>query len=178
MNPTKEDQVFTLRRMRDVPRLAGFFKTRPYSDAEHCYYTGMLFEDIAYADGVPVTKEEIYWVYRHDAFEVLTGDLLYPAKNTNRATQSFWESIELEIAERNPALAPFTDYEATRWFQPVSLALFKDCDSLELLMFCEEEKSRGNLLLNADGSSVIDVMLKALLHTPFMSIQHIVERVK
>lgn len=178
MNPIKQDQIMILRRMRDVPRLAGFFKTRPYSDAEHCYYTGMLFEDIADADGISVTKEEVQWVYRHDAFEIVTGDLLYPAKNTNRSTQSFWESIELEVAEGYPALSPFTDYEASKWFKPVSLALFKDCDSLELLLFCKEEELRGNRLINVNGTSVASVMLKVLLHTPFMSIRQIVESVK
>jgi len=158
------------RRMRDVRRLSGCFITRPYSIAEHCYFTGMLFEDIAEIDHVRVTRQEIHWVYRHDALEIVTGDLLYPVKNMNEVTQKAWATIENEVVKTYPSLLPYVDDEAVLWFSLRAWRLFRECDGLELYLFCKEERLNGNVVRNSDGSSVEKRMEAFLIHSKFKGV--------
>lgn len=163
-----------LRRMRFVHRLSGFQLTRPYTDAEHCYYTGLLFEAMADQHNFSVTKREVDWVYVHDSLEVLTGDLLYPAKNLNKATQVAWDIIEHEVTSNSPSL-PASDRVAQGFFSDDAWLLFKDCDSLELLMFCIEEARLGNILVNPDGTTVESTMRNLLSKSKFPKIKAIAD---
>jgi len=163
-----------LRRMRDVHRLSGFFTTRVYTDAEHCYYTGLLFVAMAHTHNVTVTEEMIVWVFTHDALEVATGDLLYPAKNTNRLTQESWSVIEKEVSESMPSLKGYADVDGMRLLGVDAWNLFKACDALELWLCCTEERNRSNEMRNIDGTTVEATMFNVLKDCPF---EHIREAV-
>lgn len=156
-----------LRRMRDVKRLAGFFTTRVYTDAEHCYYTGLLFMAMARAHGLALTTEQIAWVFCHDAMEVATGDLLYPVKNASAVSRGCWDTIEAEVAKDYPALEKFTDSNGREILGDVRWDLFKDCDSLELWLCCTEERNRSNDMRNLDGSTVEATMYRNLVKSKF-----------
>jgi 5'-deoxynucleotidase YfbR-like HD superfamily hydrolase len=163
-----------IRKMRDVHRLSGIFTTRIYTDAEHCYYTGLLFVAMAHAHKVNVTEEMIVWVFTHDALEVATGDLLYPAKNTNQETQGAWALIEKAVVDNTPSLEGYSDIEGMRLLGGAAWDLFKACDALELWLCCTEERNRGNVLLNMDGGTVEAAMYRYLKDVPF---EHIREAV-
>jgi 5'-deoxynucleotidase YfbR-like HD superfamily hydrolase len=160
--------------MRDVHRLSGFFTTRVYTDAEHCYYTGLLFVAMAHTHNVTVTEEMIVWVFTHDALEVATGDLLYPAKNTNRLTQESWSVIEKEVSESMPSLKGYADVDGMRLLGVDAWNLFKACDALELWLCCTEERNRSNEMRNIDGTTVEATMFNVLKDCPF---EHIREAV-
>lgn len=156
-----------LRRMRDVRRLSGFYLTRPYSDAEHCYYTGLLFLKMARDHAVALSPSSIAWVFCHDAMEVATGDLLYPVKNASKDSREAWDIIEEEAGLAFPKMAEFTDARGKELLGEKAWALFKACDSLELWLFCREEAERGNVLRNIDGSTVEDTMFALIERCEF-----------
>lgn len=176
MNHSDYDwSTFTvLRRMRDVHRLSGFHYSRPYSDAEHCYYTGLLFIEMARAHGVHPSIDQVFWVFCHDAMETITGDLLYPAKNTNSETKKAWETIEREVSKKNKWANAFRDAKGMEILGTVQWNLFKACDSLELWMFCVEEEQYGIILKNSDGSTVRETMYAVLRDCGFEHIEEVV----
>lgn len=133
-----------LRRMNHIVRMSGIPKIKNYSLAEHCYHTGLLFLDIGKNAGMQITTDQFDWVLRHDLFEIVTGDLLYPAKNFSERTKNKWESIEEEIAQSKPLLQPYTDMFGKQIFGKEQWELFKTCDILELHMFVLDEKELGN----------------------------------
>jgi 5'-deoxynucleotidase YfbR-like HD superfamily hydrolase len=158
------------RRMRDVRRLAGFQTIRNYSDAEHCYYTGLLFMEIAKEEKLDITLKQIEFVFLHDILEILTGDLLYPAKNTNSVTKEAWDIIEREVEKTIPDLFGYAETTASVFFSPSAWALFKDCDALELWICCNEEKRLGNVMYNADSTTVEDTMFNILKNSQFKTV--------
>lgn len=159
-----------LRRMRDVKRLAGFYTSRAYYDAEHCYYTGLLFMRIAEMYALPVTLAQANWVLCHDALESLTGDLLSPAKNTSKKTKEAWGIIENEVVASNAEVAEYTDERGREILGPQLWELFKVCDAAELVLCCLEEEDRRVTVKNADGSSVKGKMLKIIEASPYKDI--------
>jgi 5'-deoxynucleotidase YfbR-like HD superfamily hydrolase len=170
------DTFKALRRMRDVHRLSGFFTTRVYTDAEHCYYTGLLFVQMAHAHKVNINQEMIVWVFTHDALEVATGDLLYPTKNLNRITKGAWATIEKEVSDSTPSLKGYADVDGMRLLGIEAWNLFKACDALELWFCCIEEWNRSNTLVNLDGRSVEETMYACLKDCPFEYIREAVRR--
>ncbi len=160
-----------LRRLRDVRRLAGFHLTRPYSDAEHCYYTGLLFLEIAKVENVPVSASAIEWVFTHDAMEAITGDLLYPVKHASDKAAEAWDVIETEASKKTQLFSSRTDAHAKSVMTDAEWRLFKDCDALELWLFCIEEKALGNILANVDGTTVEDTMYAVLVPSPFATVR-------
>lgn len=160
-----------LRRMRDVRRLAGFYTTRVYTDAEHCYYTGLLFKLMADAHNVAYTAEGLLWVFCHDAMEVATGDLLFPVKNASVVSRGCWDTIEAEVGKNYPQIAEYADEKGRALLGEVGWALFKDCDALELWLCCTEERNRSNEMRNLDGSTVEATMYKILKRSRFESIR-------
>lgn len=164
-------RINALRRMRDVHRLAGFFTTRVYTDAEHCYYVGVLFEEMAALHSVKVTPQEVSWAYRHDALEVATGDLLYPAKNTSRETEEAWDTIEIEVGNKYPYLRMYAEKEARTFFTNDAWRLVKACDYLELWLCTREERARGNILTNLDGTTVEQTMYNVVSACQFKYIR-------
>lgn len=160
-----------LRRMRDVRRLSGFHLTRAYSDAEHCYYTGLLFLALAKQEDVEISVDAVAWVLAHDAMEVVTGDLLYPAKHTSPDTKFAWNTIEKEIERAVPAMRGYSDDSGRAILGERAWALFKDCDSLELWLFCVEERHLGNVPTNIDGSTVEATMYQLLVKSQFPTIR-------
>jgi 5'-deoxynucleotidase YfbR-like HD superfamily hydrolase len=131
------------RQMRHVQRLSGTPILKPYSIAEHCYFTGLLFMEVAERDNVSVTLKDIKKVFMHDILEVKTGDLLYPAKHSNAACEKNWDEIEQIVVNKSaPLLAPYMDDAG--WSSKEAQALFKVCDLLELFMFCRDEQAIGN----------------------------------
>lgn len=133
-----------VRALSDAQRLNGMKTIRPYTTASHCYYTAILFQEIALREAIPIHNNEIRFVLQHDVFETITGDVLLPVKIHSANTKRKWEEIETEIAEAYPDLVGFTDEDAKATFSVSSWNLFKACDLLELYIFCKDEITLGN----------------------------------
>ena len=140
------DSIFRhLRALKNVHRLSSIKILQSYSVAEHCYYTGLLFELVARHEGIVITREELYYVYRHDVVETITGDVLLPVKIHSKAIKNKWESIEETIVtEKYNYLSSFTDKELSTNFKTKTWNLFKACDLFELYLFILEEMRLGN----------------------------------
>lgn len=137
--------IYQYRQMLAVQRLSGTPKHRSYNLAEHCYFTAVLFAKFAEAEGIEYDLKVFQAVLNHDVLEIMTGDLLYTAKNLNSVTRVAWESIEAEIVKDNPEFDCVTDSQIASIMNGVQLDLFKVCDLLELFIFCKEERLLGNL---------------------------------
>lgn len=134
------NQVMSARRMKHVSRLAGTPTIHRQSLAEHCYYTGILFLHCAKQEGIELSPEEVYFVFLHDAAEIVTGDLLWPAKHSGDNNEH-WDTIEeTALREQAPFLLPFRD----NTLKGEALKLFRYCDMLELFLCVCEEKQMGN----------------------------------
>ncbi len=133
-----------VRAMMNATRLNGTFLFRPYTTALHCYYTGILFQEIALIEHILVTPANVDFVFKHDVVEVITGDVLLPVKVHSEETKRKWEEIETEVLETYPELAHLSDGFAELTFGTRAFRLFKACDLLELFIFCVEERELGN----------------------------------
>jgi len=132
--------------MKHATRLSGFSLIQSYSTAIHCFYTGILFEEIAKYEGIPISPLETKFVYRHDVLETVTGDVLLPVKIHSETTKKKWEEIEAEMVEsKYEYLQNYTDEFAEKYFSSLSYKLFKACDLFELYLFCWEETELGNM---------------------------------
>ncbi len=143
-SPISLDWPF-VRAMMNATRLNGTFLFRPYTTALHCYYTGILFQTIALKEQILVTPANVDFVFKHDVFEVVTGDVLLPVKIHSKETKRKWDEIESEILETYPELRHLSDEYAELNFGEMAFRLFKACDLLELFIFCIEEQKLGNL---------------------------------
>lgn len=141
---TPDDEWSFARAMMYSNRLSSVPTIRPYVLALHCFYTGILFEIHAEKENIPITMEQLRFVYRHDIAEVVTGDVLLPVKIHSPGTKTRWETIEAEVLEKYPALDHYSDQFAEHSFPPLQFKLFKACDLLELFIFCMEERRMGN----------------------------------
>ncbi|KKN61482.1 hypothetical protein LCGC14_0521370 [marine sediment metagenome] len=169
-----EDKIFKhLRLLKNAHRLSSFRLLQPYSVAEHCYYTGLLFETISEYENIQITKKEIYYVYRHDIIETITGDVLLTVKIHSKTTKQKWAHIEKEIiCNKYPYLESFLDEYIPSNFSKEAWMLFKACDLFELYLFCLEEIELGN---NTGGISVVIHNCANLL--PEFKINYITERI-
>ena len=142
-----EDKIFRhLRALKNANRLSGIKLLQSYSVAEHCYYTGLLFETIAEYERIRITRDETYFVYRHDIIETITGDILLPVKIHSEIVKNKWESIERTIIrDKYTYLIPFLDSHLSDHFSKLTWNLFKACDLFELYLFCQEEIELGNM---------------------------------
>ena len=139
----KGNTLQLLRGLKNVNRLSGKYIIQKYSVAEHCYYTGILFEHFAKEEKIMVTENQIQFVYRHDIMESITGDLLRPAKKQSSTIQKYWDCIEKELAVRY-GVEEYLDEYVEYFFPSDVIKLFKTCDILELYLFLSEEKQLGN----------------------------------
>lgn len=159
--------------MKYATRLSGMPLIQSYSTAIHCYYTGILFEEIARYEGIIITPLETKFVYRHDILETVTGDVLLPVKIHSETTKKKWEEIEAEMVEsKYKYLQDYTDEFAEKYFSSLSYKLFKACDLFELYLFCTEETQLGNM---SDG--VWAVIYNCLNLLPEFNIGYINERI-
>jgi len=149
-----------LRKLKNVNRLSGFSLIQKYSDAEHCYYVGVLYKLIS---NLLVDEDLLencdfeaeFFAFTHDILESVTGDLLRPVKNFNEEVHKLWALIEdqLMYSEEYSFLGWYK--EGTRKLETSEKhwKLFMICDVLELLIFCNEEQLLGNI--TPDISTVI-----------------------
>ncbi len=146
----KTETIFRhVKAMGNIQRLSGIFTIQPYTVALHCYYTAILFQDIADKEEIEFDKTSVDFILRHDIVETITGDLLLPVKIHSESTKNKWEEIEKEIVmDRYKYLHWYTDAEAEYSFNSESFNLFKACDLFELYLFCLSETYLGN---NSNG---------------------------
>lgn len=163
-----------LRALKNANRLSGIKTLQSYSVAEHCYYTGLLFEEIASSEAILITKSEIYYVYRHDVIETITGDILLPVKIHSYVVKHRWESIErIIIQDKYLYLLSFLDSHLPEHFSKEAWNLFKACDLYELYLFILEEIKLGN---KNDG--VLSVLHNCSNLLPEFKINYIIERLQ
>ncbi len=163
-----------LKALKHIRRLSGIPLLQPYNVAIHCYYTGLLFEEVAEHEDIRISLIEVDFVYRHDILESITGDVLLPVKMHSETTGRKWKEIEQElVSSKYDYLTWYTDENAKIYFNPLTWSLFKACDLYELYLFCLEEVRLGN---NSDGINlVIENCIKLL---PEFKINYITERLK
>jgi len=146
--------------MKYVQRLNGTRTIQKTNVLEHCYNTGMLFIELAKMNNITITKSEMDYVFMHDVPEILTGDILYPAK---KIINHEWEEMEYKIVqELNPSLLEYTEKEAQKIFSESSWRLFRHCDLLELALFIKDEIQLGN---NCSAIMNIDHTCEELLNS-------------
>lgn len=138
-----QKQVLQLRKMRHIERLSSTPKIKSYTLAEHCYYTGMLFIELAEKENIEISLDDAKKILMHDFLETFTGDLIWSAKNLNSVTKTCWEDLETQIAAFH-GIEDYTDSEIEESLGNRKTALFKLCDLLELYMFCCDEEDLGN----------------------------------
>ena len=132
--------------MGNINRLAGIFTIQPYTVALHCYYTAILFQEIAIEEKIKIDIMEIDFILKHDIVETITGDLLLPVKIHSEETKRKWEEIETEIVnDKYKHLHRYLDKFAESIFDPITLNLFKACDLFELYLFCLSEINLGSI---------------------------------
>ena len=135
------------RQLKHMQRLSGIPKIQSYSVMEHCYRTAILFEHFMEMEEIARNADNSHWVLSHDLLESVTGDLLYPAKNYNETTKLHWTIIETQLTsklEEFDYLYRYTDKNARIGFSEKEWTIFKACDLLELIEFCQEETELGN----------------------------------
>ncbi len=135
-------QYFTYK-LRNVHRLATVPLHKPYSVAEHCYFTGLIYIDLCRKRNVLTGTENIEWVFRHDLVEAVTGDLIYPVKHHNGFTEEAWHTIEAELSGDNN-IGAYMDGHAKERFSDEEWRIFKCADLYELFLFCASEYDLGN----------------------------------
>ena len=150
--------ILGMRKCRYVERMAGTPKLRSYSLAEHQYFVGMMFLDIASRYEVPIdiSYQTLDIVFRHDMLEILTGDLRWTAKNLTEETSKSWNKIESAVktdAENKKGFRVYTDSEIEKLLSPIEYDLLRMCDTAELYLFCMEEVSLGN-----SNSSIYEII--------------------
>lgn len=132
------------RKALNVQRLSGSVKLRSYNLAEHQYFVGMMYLDIAREYKIVTTLRQIDVVFRHDMMETLTGDLIFTAKNLNRSVAECWAIIEENVQKSSDKMGVYTDFDIESIMDPEKLLLLKLCDITELYLFCVEECRIGN----------------------------------
>lgn len=134
-------------RMDDVDRFSGFPMNKKNSLAVHCYNVGNLFIEIARAEHIHITIEEIAFVFRHDILETVTGDMLNPAKRWTAAINDHWDAIEEALVNSNEFswAQPYTDKWAKDNMSDKAHELFLECDRLDLCLMLQREIKKGNV---------------------------------
>ena len=94
MNKTIIPTIKKERKMLNFQRLAGTRKIRSYNLAEHSYFVGLMFQELAEELGIKISVEVLGTVFRHDFMEVFTTDLPWQVKHISQDTEKAWDTIE------------------------------------------------------------------------------------
>ena len=137
------ERMKEVRKMKYVQRLSSKPLIKPYSLAEHSFYTAQLFAFFCEEEGNEYDGKDLELVMNHDLLETRTGDLLWTAKSLSRATVESWNTIESEVAKKHD-LTYYTDVNIKSKLGEKKFKIFKASDYMELLMFVSEEISLGN----------------------------------
>lgn len=132
------------RKCKNIDRLSSSFKHRGYNLLEHMYMVTVLFKYFASKEDVSYGVYELDLILNHDILESESMDLIYPIKNLNEKTKKSWKIIEDEVTNVNPKLKRYSDKAIKEGLSELQYALFKVCDTLDLLIFVKEEISMGN----------------------------------
>jgi len=132
------------RRMKNVDRMSGTMKHRPYNLLEHQFMVAVLFRMFASRENVAYDMQVFDLVLNHDAVESITSDLVYPVKNASNKTRECWDIIEEEVLKSHPALERYSDKNLKEGMTESQRNLFKACDYLDLWIFLKEEIALGN----------------------------------
>lgn len=129
---------------RNIQRLNGVYTQRDYNLMEHQWMVGVLFRQFASLEDVSYDINVWDIILKHDLVETITMDLPWPVKNFNNETKEAWETIEKEIGKEHFQFEQYSDESIKSNLNPRQFALFKACDTLDLLIFVKEEIEFGN----------------------------------
>jgi 5'-deoxynucleotidase YfbR-like HD superfamily hydrolase len=132
------------RKMKNIERLSGTFKFRPYNLLEHSYMVLVLFRHFASKEDVSYDMNTLDFVIHHDGLESISTDLIWPVKNFSKITKDCWKKIEEEIVKKHHQLERYSDHNIKENLTPIQYSLFKACDMLDLWIFLKEEWAIGN----------------------------------
>lgn len=136
------DRLVRDRQMKDVQRFAGACMLKPCSIATHGALTALIFIGLCDFTGDYLNGKEMELVLRHDILEVVTGDLLSPAKMLG---EEGWDKVEGKISqELAPELYTYTGKSLRKLLGAYKYRLFKLADCLEGWHQCQEELALGN----------------------------------
>jgi len=138
------NKIQYLRKAKNIERLSGTFKLRPYNLLEHQFMVTELFKFFAAEERIDYDLKVLDLVSNHDLLEVETGDLIYTVKNLNERTKDSWNEIENEVMNNHPKLADYSDAAVNIRMNGFQHKLFKACDILDLWIFLNEETVLGN----------------------------------
>ena len=167
MNDSLYNTIKIERKMLKFQRLAGTRKIRSYNLAEHSYFVGVMFQEFADAFNISYSVDTLKIVFRHDLMEVFTTDLPWQVKHASPKTEEAWNSIETEVYNQTVCRGLLTDEQIKVSLTEEQYCLFKWCDTLELLLFCLEERAMGNS--GSDMTAVIE-NCKSIVNNPDMNI--------
>lgn len=172
------NQILLERKMVTVDRLSGTHKIKRYSLAEHSYFVALLFQILAEEEKIEYSLKDFSLIMRHDLIEVITSDLIFPVKNFSEKTEKAWGEIEQELYNFNKEkfLCLPTDKSLEEELPPLVFHLFKDCDMLELLLFCYEEEKLGSKVKTV--RIIIEALTKSLEDSAFNSVRRIIGLLK
>jgi len=178
------DLIRSVYRMRDIDRFSGMPLIRKNNLVEHCYNVGNLFVEIARAEELFITKEEILFVFRHDIFEVSTGDILRPAKERTTEILEHWKTIEQLLVQQHEFqwLEGYTDTWAEEHMSKRALKLFLDCDLLDIVFTLSSEVLKGNRYVlgeTEEFSKILNVrkLIHRLWESSFETIRHMLVQI-
>lgn len=175
MSDVLKNKIVTHRIMSNIDRLATTMKIRKYSLAEHSYYVAAMFEDFARQELIKYTTQDMYLIMRHDYLETLTSDLIFPVKKLSAITEECWDEIEREVIKDENEYYGHTlisDQQLKEKLDPTIYALMKDCDQLDLFLFCMEEIQMGNA--NSEIKRIVRILKDNLSKSLFWSVKDFV----
>ena len=137
-------EISYYRKLKNIDRLQSVPKQRNYNLLEHQYMVGMLFRHFASKEDIAYDIKVWDLVLNHDILESVTIDLPWNIKNFSSKTKEAWGIIEEELISKHFQLQRYSDKALKSGMTPIQFALFKVCDTLDLLIFVKEEQALGN----------------------------------
>ena len=135
------------KRMKYVNRFSGLNMVRKNNLQEHGYMVGVIYKELCDLLELPCSSDTMIRVMRHDILEVVTGDLLYPAKNLTPVIAAQWDYIEDAIAKtyKEGELKHYSEKSLLEHLgSSIFIELWKMADFIDGWMIVKDEIDMGN----------------------------------
>lgn len=149
-------QAGRVSRLHTVPHL------QHYNNGQHCYMVTVIVYELAKANDLSsdTTMRLMQAALAHDAPEAITGDIPAPIKRESGELKRALDFLEEEWFVAN-CPDDWLDSLANK-FPERDYALLKAADSIELLMFCVEERALGNTNIAGVYGRALEYVLQSI----------------